>query len=148
MISPTCVPDPVNVTLDLLIDGASGIWHVTNGEPVTWAAFAKRAAQIAGASARSLTTCNSRDLALTAPRPRYSAMREQPLDGNAYAGRRARPLRKPASSRAHWSARSRRDRAEGRLKHVAWRGLCSRLREDSEPTGAARLPPGISGRGN
>ena len=75
VVSPTYVPDLVRVTLDLLIDGESGIWHVTNGEPVTWAAFAQRAAHIAGASVLSLSTCSSGALALAAPRPRYSALR-------------------------------------------------------------------------
>jgi dTDP-4-dehydrorhamnose reductase len=75
VVSPTYVPDLANVTCDLLIDRASGIWHVTNGEPLSWAAFAQRAAEIVGASAHSLTPCSTADLALTARRPRYSALR-------------------------------------------------------------------------
>ena len=35
-ISPTYVPDLVHAALDLLIDNACGIWHLSNGDAVTW----------------------------------------------------------------------------------------------------------------
>jgi dTDP-4-dehydrorhamnose reductase len=41
VVSPTYVPDLVNVSLDLLIDRERGIWHLTNGEAVTWAELAR-----------------------------------------------------------------------------------------------------------
>ncbi|WP_375415756.1 SDR family oxidoreductase [uncultured Hymenobacter sp.] len=47
-ISPTYVPDLVNTSLDLLIDEASGIWHVANQTACTWAEFAQAAARAAG----------------------------------------------------------------------------------------------------
>jgi dTDP-4-dehydrorhamnose reductase len=74
VVSPTYVPDLVNVTLDLLIDQASGIWHVSNGEPVTWADFARRAAEAAGVRADSLVPCRSDALHYRAARPAYSAL--------------------------------------------------------------------------
>ncbi|MGZ9079981.1 MAG: dTDP-4-dehydrorhamnose reductase [Burkholderiales bacterium] len=74
VISPTYVPDLVNVTLDLLIDRSTGIWHVSNGEALTWAGFALRASQAAGVSPESLVACSSAELALQAKRPAYSAL--------------------------------------------------------------------------
>ena len=74
VVSPTYVPDLVNASLDLLIDGAAGIWHLTNGEPLTWAELAMRAADCARLSARSLVCCRSAELDFVAKRPRYSAL--------------------------------------------------------------------------
>lgn len=74
VISPTYVPDLVNASLDLLIDGAAGIWHLTNSEPVTWAELAIRAADCAKLSAHSLVSCRSAELDFIARRPRYSAL--------------------------------------------------------------------------
>jgi dTDP-4-dehydrorhamnose reductase len=42
-ISPTYVPDLVNVCLDLLVDRESGIWHLANHGDVSWAQFAAEA---------------------------------------------------------------------------------------------------------
>ena len=36
-VSPTYVPDLVNVSLDLLMDGESGVWHLANQGATTWA---------------------------------------------------------------------------------------------------------------
>jgi dTDP-4-dehydrorhamnose reductase len=74
VISPTYVPDLVNVSLDLLIDRAAGIWHASNGEPLTWAELARRAAELAGVSTDTLEKCRSAELGLAANRPRYSAL--------------------------------------------------------------------------
>lgn len=45
VISPTYLPHLVHASLDLLIDDASGIWHLTNKGSVTWFEFAKRLAE-------------------------------------------------------------------------------------------------------
>lgn len=50
-VSPTYIVELVHATLDLLIDGAAGIWHLSNRGAVSWA-----------------------ELALAAVRPRYSAL--------------------------------------------------------------------------
>ena len=50
VVSPTYVPDLVHHSLDLLIDGATGIWHLTNAGEVSWAAFARTLALRAGLS--------------------------------------------------------------------------------------------------
>ena len=49
-ISPTYVPDLVNAALDLLIDGADGIWHLTNQGTTSWHELALRVARAAGVS--------------------------------------------------------------------------------------------------
>jgi dTDP-4-dehydrorhamnose reductase len=65
VVTPTYVPHLVEAALDLLIDGEVGLWHLTNGEALSWAEFAKRIAAacdlddrwieaVPGAFARSL----------------------------------------------------------------------------------------------
>jgi len=48
IVSPTYVPDLVDRALDLLIDGASGVWHLANAGALSWMAFARMAAAAAG----------------------------------------------------------------------------------------------------
>ena len=73
-VSPTYVPDLVRTSLDLLIDGESGIWHLTNGEPVSWWELTVRAAAHGRIDAGRLEAVHSKDLGLRARRPRYSAL--------------------------------------------------------------------------
>ncbi|HXH75517.1 MAG TPA: dTDP-4-dehydrorhamnose reductase [Bacteriovoracaceae bacterium] len=47
IITPTYIPDLVNATLDLLLDGENGIVHLTNKGEVSWADFARIAAETA-----------------------------------------------------------------------------------------------------
>jgi dTDP-4-dehydrorhamnose reductase len=51
-VSPTYVPDLVHASLDLLIDGASGRWHLANAGGVSWADFARQVAIGAGLDPR------------------------------------------------------------------------------------------------
>jgi dTDP-4-dehydrorhamnose reductase len=74
VVSPTYVVDLVHATLDLLVDGASGIWHLTNDGAHTWADLARRAAGVAGLPAELVQARPQRELAAEAPRPRYSAL--------------------------------------------------------------------------
>jgi dTDP-4-dehydrorhamnose reductase len=74
IISATYVPDLVNVSLDLLVDRAAGIWHASHAEALTWAELAERAAELGGVSTATLVKCSSLDLKLPAKRPRYSAL--------------------------------------------------------------------------
>jgi len=48
IVSPTYVPDLVQATLDLLLDGEKGIWHLTNQGAVSWLELAREAADLAG----------------------------------------------------------------------------------------------------
>jgi dTDP-4-dehydrorhamnose reductase len=73
-ISPTYVPDLVNVSLDLLIDDEHGLWHVANDGDVSWAEFAHRAAEIAQIDAESLVACRSHEMNQPAERPRYGVL--------------------------------------------------------------------------
>ena len=47
-VSPTYVPDLCHATLDLLIDGETGLWHLANQGHLSWHAFAQRIAEGAG----------------------------------------------------------------------------------------------------
>ncbi len=74
VVSPTYVPDLVNATLDLLIDGESGLWHLANQGAVTWLEFARQSAALAGIDTAGLVGCPSHGLGLSAPRPAYCAL--------------------------------------------------------------------------
>ncbi len=73
-ISPTYLPDLVNASLDVLIDGESGLWHLTNQGELTWADFARWAAELSGLDSKFVVGCSTEDLKLAAPRPAYSAL--------------------------------------------------------------------------
>lgn len=51
IVSPTYVPDLVDATLDLLIDGEQGVWHLAHPDAVSWAEYGRRAALAAGLEA-------------------------------------------------------------------------------------------------
>ena len=48
-MSPTYVPDLVHAALDLLLDGETGIWHLTNQGAISWHELAREAAAAAQA---------------------------------------------------------------------------------------------------
>lgn len=73
-ISPTYVPDLVHASLDLLIDGEHGLWHVANQGAVSWAELARRAAFCAGVDGSRIITQSSLELGFTAPMPVYSVL--------------------------------------------------------------------------
>jgi dTDP-4-dehydrorhamnose reductase len=47
-VSPTYVPDLCHATLDLLVDGETGLWHLANQGGLSWHEFACRVAEGAG----------------------------------------------------------------------------------------------------
>ena len=73
-VSPTYVPDLVNVSLDLLIDGADGVWHLSNDGDVSWSELAGKAASALGYSNDLVEECLSEELGLAAARPAYSVL--------------------------------------------------------------------------
>lgn len=73
-ISPTYVPHLVNATLDLLIDGEHGIWHLANSGAATWAEFAALVAEMGGSNRAHVRGRPSASLSLAAARPRFSAL--------------------------------------------------------------------------
>jgi dTDP-4-dehydrorhamnose reductase len=72
--SPTYVPDLVHATLDLLVDGESGIWHLTNLGAVSWSEFARLAARSAGLDSSLVRAMPTSSLGQVAARPRYAAL--------------------------------------------------------------------------
>lgn len=48
LVSPTFVPDLCHATLDLLIDGETGIRHLANEGAISWHGFARAVAEVAG----------------------------------------------------------------------------------------------------
>jgi dTDP-4-dehydrorhamnose reductase len=74
VVSPTYVPDLVNVTLDLLIDGESGLWHLANTGAIAWADLARGVADLAGLDSSGVYARPSKDLNWIAPRPAYSVL--------------------------------------------------------------------------
>lgn len=77
LITATYVPDLVDRTLDLMIDGECGIWHLANSGALSWYQLAKCAAEMAGISIEHLIPCQSADLQLAAARPRFSALESE-----------------------------------------------------------------------
>jgi dTDP-4-dehydrorhamnose reductase len=72
VVSPTYVPDLVEHTLDLLVDGESGIWHLVNDGAVSWYDFAQQVARTLGYDERRIVACDSTEL--PAKRPRNSSL--------------------------------------------------------------------------
>jgi dTDP-4-dehydrorhamnose reductase len=77
MVSPTYIPDLVNTCLDLLIDGESGLWHLSNAGPTSWADFAMAAARVSGIGSPRVEAVASETLGWRAPRPPYSALESE-----------------------------------------------------------------------
>lgn len=74
IVSPTYVPDLVNATLDLLIDGECGVWHLANSGAIAWAELARYVAKLAGLDANQIKACPTGELGWAAPRPIYSVL--------------------------------------------------------------------------
>jgi dTDP-4-dehydrorhamnose reductase len=73
-VSPTYVPDLAQAALNLLIDGEQGVWHLSNRGAVTWAEFARMAAEAAKLDTRLIDSLPTAELGQVARRPRYSAL--------------------------------------------------------------------------
>ncbi|HEV7904717.1 MAG TPA: family 1 glycosylhydrolase [Pyrinomonadaceae bacterium] len=74
LISPTYVPDLVGASLDILIDGEQGIWHLSNEGAITWAELARLAARRAGLDAGLVEARPTALMQHVAPRPLYSVL--------------------------------------------------------------------------
>ncbi|MFL5814985.1 MAG: family 1 glycosylhydrolase [Bdellovibrionia bacterium] len=73
-VSPTYVPDLVDTTLNLLIDGERGIWHLANPGEISWADLAKEAAKEAKLDPSSVISRPANSMDWIAPRPKYSVL--------------------------------------------------------------------------
>jgi dTDP-4-dehydrorhamnose reductase len=74
IVSPTYVPDLVHASLDLLIDGERGIWHLANDGAMTWYDFACAAADASGRNADAIDRAVASDVWAPAVRPACSAL--------------------------------------------------------------------------
>jgi dTDP-4-dehydrorhamnose reductase len=74
VVSPTYVPDLVEASLDLLVDGERGLWHLANDGALNWAEFARQGAALAGLDPALVDPCETPSLRLAARRPAYSAL--------------------------------------------------------------------------
>ncbi|MEP6938023.1 MAG: family 1 glycosylhydrolase [Chthoniobacterales bacterium] len=74
VLSPTYAPDLVNATLDLLIDGETGVWHLANNGAVSPYEFATAAARLAQLDERMIVPVPMWSLHLRAQYPRYRAL--------------------------------------------------------------------------
>ncbi len=75
IVSPTYVPDLVNKSLDLLIDGEHGIWHLSNEGMLTWCEFAEELASRAHFHKKHISPCFQHETTWKARRPQYSVLR-------------------------------------------------------------------------
>ncbi len=74
VVSPTYVPDLVQVALNLLVDGASGIWHIAHAAEISWADLATTVARRGGFDPCLVRKVPASAMELPARRPRYSAL--------------------------------------------------------------------------
>jgi dTDP-4-dehydrorhamnose reductase len=73
-ITPTYVPDLCHAVLDLIIDGETGIWHLSNGDAVSWAEFARRVADASDLDPGLVVSVPGDDLGWRALRPLNCAL--------------------------------------------------------------------------
>jgi dTDP-4-dehydrorhamnose reductase len=71
VVSPTYVPDLVEATLDLLIDGDLGLRHLTNSGAVSWYDFGVAVAEALGLEAGRLCPAPAQTLGWAAARPAF-----------------------------------------------------------------------------
>jgi dTDP-4-dehydrorhamnose reductase len=74
VVSPTYVPDLANATLDLVIDGERGVWHLANVGETSWAGLASRVAIRGGYDPGLVTPVALCSLGRVARIPRYSVL--------------------------------------------------------------------------
>lgn len=73
-VSPTYLPDLVNVSLDLLIDKEHGIRHLTNKGAISWADLAFETARIFRLNPIFINAIPVAEMNMKATRPRYSVL--------------------------------------------------------------------------
>ncbi len=74
IVSPTYVPDLVHASLNLLVDGEQGLWHLANRDALSWAQLARKAARMAGIPTATLQERSVALLRSPARRPAWSAL--------------------------------------------------------------------------
>jgi dTDP-4-dehydrorhamnose reductase len=74
VVTPTYVPDLCHAVLDLVIDGEVGLWHLSNGEPMTWADFGMAIAEALGLDRRLIRPALGSDFGWRARRPQRTPL--------------------------------------------------------------------------
>lgn len=74
VISPTYVPDLAHATLDLLVDGETGLRHLANVGACSWAEFGRRIAEALGLDARLVKARPAAGFGWPAPRPTFCVL--------------------------------------------------------------------------
>jgi dTDP-4-dehydrorhamnose reductase len=74
VISAAYLPDLVHVSLDLLIDGENGLWHLANRGSLSWAELARRAAAMHGLDPSGVEGLPLSDFGWHASLPRFCAI--------------------------------------------------------------------------
>lgn len=77
IVSPTYVPDLVHAALDLLIDEASGIWHLSNTGNTSWASLASEVLSRGKADQSQLIVKRGEEMGWKAKRPSFSALKSE-----------------------------------------------------------------------
>ncbi|WP_027483795.1 family 1 glycosylhydrolase [Deinococcus pimensis] len=75
--SPTYLPDLVHTSLDLLVDGERGVWHLANQGASSWADVTRRLAQLLNLPGDGVLDTPRETLEWRAPRPRFSVLRSE-----------------------------------------------------------------------
>ena len=75
VVTPSYVPDLVQAFLDLVVDEATGTWHLSNGEPLSWFTFGQRIARALGLDPGLVTAAAAEALGWRAARPRKVVLR-------------------------------------------------------------------------
>jgi dTDP-4-dehydrorhamnose reductase len=74
IVTPTFVPDLVRATLDLVVDEERGIWHLTNGDAVSWFDFARMLALELDLESALVQEATADQLGWRARRPDFAAL--------------------------------------------------------------------------
>ncbi|HKR89038.1 MAG TPA: family 1 glycosylhydrolase [Phenylobacterium sp.] len=74
VVSPTYVPDLADMTLDLLIDGETGLRHLTNPGALSWAEFARHIATALNLDADLVRNRHSGEFDWPARRPKHAPL--------------------------------------------------------------------------
>ena len=69
VVTPTYTPDLCHAVLDLVIDGETGLWHLSNGDAMSWAEFGWALAEAQGLDGRLIRPTPVADLGWRASRP-------------------------------------------------------------------------------
>jgi dTDP-4-dehydrorhamnose reductase len=77
VVSPTYIPDLVQASLDLLLDGDTGIYHITNKGAISWAEWAEKIAIMAGCDPSLVRSAFQKELKWKATRPAYSVLQSE-----------------------------------------------------------------------